>query len=94
MRGVGDDKDITSPYGQINFNDTTKFLQTPAPPSQYPYDKSINNDQAPINYMVAIMEKLETNFLDLIFSHVQGRYSWVERRLNTLHPQLVSKIVI
>ena len=28
MRGVGDDKDITSPYGQINFNDTTKILQT------------------------------------------------------------------
>ena len=28
MRGVGDDKDITSSYGQINFNDTTKILQT------------------------------------------------------------------
>ena len=54
MRGVGDDKDITSPYGQINFNDTTKILQTPPPLPHFP---TINNDQAPINYMVAIMYK-------------------------------------
>ena len=47
-----------------------------------------------MNYMEAIIEKFETNFLDLIFSHVQGRYSWVERRLDALHPQLVSEIVI
>ena len=59
-------------YGQINFNDTTKILQTPPPLPHFP---TINNDQAPINYMVAVMEKLETNFLDLIFSLVQGRYS-------------------
>ena len=72
MRGVGDDKDITSPYGQINFNDTTKILQTPPP---LPHIPTINNDEAPMNYMDAIIEKFETNFLDLIFSHVQGRYS-------------------
>ena len=70
MRGVRDDKDITSSYGQINFNETTKILQTPPPP--LPHFPTINNDQAPINYMVAIMEKLETNFLDLIFPMYKG----------------------
>ena len=72
MRGVGDDKDITSPYGKIHFNDTSKILQTPPP---LPHIPTINNDEAPMNYMEAIIEKFETNFLDLIFSHVQERYS-------------------